>query len=56
MSALKAKFKTAKANQLTAMYKYQKTILNGYVEVVNELSNVQNLKEITHLKNNKAMC
>jgi multidrug efflux system outer membrane protein len=46
MNALKAQFNTAKANQLTAMYNYQKTILNGYVEVANELSNIQNLEQI----------
>jgi outer membrane protein, multidrug efflux system len=45
-NALKAQFNTAKANQLSAMYNYQKTILNGYVEVVNELSNIQHLLEI----------
>lgn len=50
MSALKAQFHMAKANQLTAMYNYQKTILNGYVEVVNELNRMQNLKNIEQLK------
>ena len=50
MNALKAQFNTAKANQLSAMYNYQKTILNGYVEVVNELSNIENLKQINALK------
>jgi multidrug efflux system outer membrane protein len=50
MNALKAQFNTAKANQLTAMYNYQKTILNGYVEVANELSNIQNLQQINSLK------
>ena len=50
MSALKAQFNTAKANQLQAMYNYQKTILNGYVEVVNELSNIENLQQINSLK------
>lgn len=50
MNALKAQFNTAKANQLAAMYNYQKTILNGYVEVSNELSTIQNLKEINALK------
>ena len=50
MNALKAQFNTAKANQLTAMYNYQKTILNGYVEVANELSNIQNLQQIHSLK------
>ncbi|MDI1231047.1 MAG: efflux transporter outer membrane subunit [Methylobacter sp.] len=50
MKALKAQFNTAKANQLTAMYNYQKTILNAYVEVANELSNIQNLQQINALK------
>ena len=50
MKALEAQFNTAKANQLTAMYNYQKTILNAYVEVANELSNIQNLHQINSLK------
>lgn len=50
MNALKAQFNTAQANQLTAMYNYQKTILNAYVEVANELSNIQNLQQISSLK------
>jgi len=50
MKALEAQFNTAKANQLTAMYNYQKTILNAYVEVANELSNIHNLHQINSLK------
>ena len=50
MNALKVQFNTAKASQLTAMYNYQKTILNGYVEVANELSNLNNLQQIISLK------
>lgn len=50
MKALQAQFNTAKANQLSAMHNYQKTILNGYVEVVNQLSNIQNLQQIHALK------
>lgn len=50
MNALKAQFNTAKANQLTAMYNYQKTILNAYVEVANELSNIHNLQEVNAFK------
>lgn len=46
MNALKAQFNTAKANQLSAMYNYQRTILNGYVEVSNELANIKNLEQI----------
>ena len=50
MNALKAQFNTAQANQLTAMYNYQKTILNAYVEVANQLANIQNLQQINALK------
>jgi NodT family efflux transporter outer membrane factor (OMF) lipoprotein len=50
MNALKAQFNTAQANQLTAMYNYQKTVLNAYVEVANQLSNIQNLQQINIIK------
>jgi multidrug efflux system outer membrane protein len=49
-SAIKNQFKNAKANQLEAMYNYQKTILKGYVEVSNEISNIKNLEQIQNLK------
>jgi NodT family efflux transporter outer membrane factor (OMF) lipoprotein len=49
-NALKAQFNTAKSSQLSAMYNYQKTILNGYVEVVNELSNLDMLQQVISLK------
>ena len=54
MKALEAKFNTAKANQLSAMYNYQKTILNAYVEVANQLSNIKNLQQITALKKDQS--
>jgi NodT family efflux transporter outer membrane factor (OMF) lipoprotein len=44
-SAIKAQFYTANAIQLEALYNYQKSILNGYVEVSNELSNISNLQK-----------
>lgn len=50
MNAIEAYFNTAKANQLTAMYNYQKTILNAFVEVSNELSNIKNLEHTNTLK------
>jgi outer membrane protein, multidrug efflux system len=50
MKALEAQFNTAQANQLSAMYNYQKTILNAHVEVANQLANIKNLKEISVLK------
>ncbi|SHJ01303.1 efflux transporter outer membrane subunit [Pseudozobellia thermophila] len=48
--ALKAEFHNAKAQQLTAMYQYQKTVLNGYMEVANGLSNLRNLQETKEIK------
>ncbi|MDJ1481090.1 efflux transporter outer membrane subunit [Cytophagaceae bacterium YF14B1] len=53
-NALKAQFTTAKAIQVQAMYVYQQAILNGYTEVVNELSNINNLKEILIFKQQQA--
>jgi len=50
MNALKAHFNTAKATQLTAMYNYQKTVLNAYVEVANQLTSIQSLHQINALK------
>jgi NodT family efflux transporter outer membrane factor (OMF) lipoprotein len=49
-SAIKNQFNNAKANQIEAMYNYQKTILNGYVEVSNEISNIKNLEQIHYRK------
>ncbi len=54
MNALKAQFNTAQANQLTAMYNYQKTVLNAYVEVANQLSNIRNLQHINAFKKQQA--
>lgn len=48
--AIKVQFQNAKANQTEQLLKYQKTILNGYIEVANELSNLENLKNIYDLK------
>ncbi|MES2545555.1 MAG: efflux transporter outer membrane subunit [Bacteroidota bacterium] len=50
-SAIKAEFNKAKAYQIQAMYEYQKSILNGYVEVSNEISNISNLEKLYDLKN-----
>ncbi len=50
-NAIKAEFKNATANQLSALYNYQKTVLNGYVEVYNEMSNIKNLGKFYEVKN-----
>jgi multidrug efflux system outer membrane protein len=50
-SAIKANYRSAKAEQIEAMYTYQKNILNGYVEVYNQLVYINNLNQIYELKN-----
>lgn len=49
-SAIKAQFRTAKANQVDAIYNYQKSILNGYVEVYNEMVNLNSVQQALILK------
>ena len=49
-AGIKAEFNNANAYQIEALYNYQKSILNGYVEVTNELSNIQNLEKAYQLK------
>lgn len=53
-SAIKAEFKKANANQLEALYNYQKTIMNGYIEVNNEVQRVKKLEDIFDLKTKEA--
>jgi outer membrane protein TolC len=50
-SAIKAEFRNAKASQIEAMYNYQKAVLNGYIEVYNELFSIRNLDSVYTLKN-----
>lgn len=49
-NALKAEFNSANAKQLQAIYNYEKTILNAYLEVSNQLSNISNLEKSYTLK------
>jgi outer membrane protein TolC len=49
-SAIKAQLKAANALQTEALYNYQKSIINGYMEVNNQLSNIKNLQKIYELK------
>lgn len=42
-NGLKAEFNTANAKQIQAVYNYEKTILNAYLEVSTQLSNIENL-------------
>lgn len=49
-NAIKAEFKNANARQLQALYHYDKTVLNAYLEVSNQLSNLDNLAHNYALK------
>ncbi len=49
-NAIKAEFSNANARQLQAMYNYERTILNAYFEVSNQLSNISNLEKSYNLK------
>lgn len=49
-NAIKAAYNTANNKQLQAVFEYEKTILNAYIEVVNELSNIDNLEKTYDLK------
>ncbi len=53
-SAIKAEFNTANAYQLEALFNYQRSILNGFVEVSNELSNIRHSEETFNLKSKEA--
>jgi multidrug efflux system outer membrane protein len=49
-SAIKAAYYTASAKQIQAVFNYQRTILNGYFEVANQISNIGNLEKSYDLK------
>lgn len=49
-NAIKANYRNANARQLQAVINYEQTILNAYVDVLNELSRVQNYSEGVALK------
>jgi len=49
-NAIKAEYLTANAKQIQAVYNYERSILNAYIEVSNELSNIKNQQEIFTIK------
>ena len=52
-NAIIARYKSANAKQIQAVYDYEKTILNAYIEVANQLSNIDNLGKNYEMKNNQ---
>ena len=49
-NAIKASYYNASAKQLQAVFNYERTILNAYIEIVNQLSNIDNLDKSYKLK------
>ncbi|MFL5746855.1 MAG: TolC family protein [Niastella sp.] len=49
-NAIRAEFNSANAKQLQALYNYQRSIVNAYMEVSNQVSNINNLEKSYDLK------
>ena len=49
-NSIKALYYSANARQIQAVYNYERTILNAYIEVANQLSNISNLQKSYELK------
>nr|WP_322624819.1 efflux transporter outer membrane subunit [uncultured Flavobacterium sp.] len=49
-NAIKAAYITANAKQVQAAYNYEKAILNGYIEVSNQVNKISNLEKSYNLK------
>jgi outer membrane protein, multidrug efflux system len=49
-NAIKATYYNANARQIQAVYNYERTILNGYIEVANQVAKISNLERSYSLK------
>lgn len=49
-NAIKANYYTANARQIMAVYNYERTILNAYIEVANQLAKIDNLEKSYELR------
>ncbi|GAB3276156.1 TolC family protein [Larkinella harenae] len=52
-NAIKAAYVSANARQIQAVYNYERTLLNAYVEVANQLSKISNLEKSYEVKTNE---
>ncbi|MFN8278518.1 MAG: TolC family protein [Chitinophagales bacterium] len=52
-NALVAAYKTSRAKQIQAVYTYEQRILNGYIEVVNQLSGIDKYSRSFQTKSNE---
>ena len=51
---VQVEFNKANAHPLQALYEYQKSVINGYVEVPNEMSALKNLEQLHQTKSSEA--
>jgi len=49
-NAIKAEYYSANSRQVQAVYNYERTILNAYTEVANQLANINNLEKAYEMK------
>ncbi|MCW2120912.1 TolC family protein [Flavobacterium sp. 7A] len=49
-NAIKASYISANARQIQAVYNYERTIVNAYVEVANQLAKIKNMQQSFELK------
>ncbi|MGO4771230.1 TolC family protein [Flavobacterium sp. W22_SRS_FK3] len=49
-NAIKASYISANAKQMQAIYNYEKTLVNAYIEVANQLSKIKNISQSYDLK------
>ncbi|UUF12535.1 MULTISPECIES: TolC family protein [Flavobacterium] len=49
-NAIKASYMTANAKQIQAVYNYERTLVNAYIEVANQLSKIKNTAQSYDLK------
>ena len=54
-NAIKAEYNSANARQLQALYNYERTILNAYLEVSSQLSKINNLEKSYDLKSQQVV-
>lgn len=54
-NAIKAEYSSANARQLQALYNYERTILNAYLEVSSQLSKINNLEKSYDLKSQQVV-
>jgi len=54
-NALKAYYYSASAKQIQNVYDYERTVLNAYIEVANQVSNIRNLSTSYELKQKQVL-